>query len=162
MTEIGAEVHAKISKVLNHHHIVECGGIAYYTEFFICEIDPGRVVGVGIYHGGDAARRQHLFEFCGKGLATIIVDIKRLLTDSKHFCLMALGRETGIDKQDCVLAFDALAQKKLKGETCLHRPYGGDDAFGSDVDVEKRFKEPACGLFQSRQTPHIGIDARAT
>ena len=119
MSQITTEIHAEISQVLHHNHIIFCCQFTDNSQFFLFQTNPCRIIRIGVYDSSNFARAQHAFQFIMQSSPPISINIKFFPLHPYNAKLGFLNRKSGIDKQYFIFSGNALrTSNKRTKRTC--------------------------------------------
>ena len=95
MSQITTEIHAEISQVLHHNHIIFCCQFTDNSQFFLFQTNPCRIIRIGVYDSSNFARAQHAFQFIMQSSPPISINIKFFPLHPYNAKLGFLNRKSG-------------------------------------------------------------------
>ena len=152
-----AEVHIKVSQILQHNNIILGRKRTDDLQFFLGETHPGGVVRIGIEHGCDASRLEMPLQFGTQVFAAMIDKVNRLHLGAYNTALHLLHRETGIDEENGILLIVYLGDHHIKGKSALHRSHRRQDTLIGTVDIGKSTEKLRSPMFDLRNADDIGV-----
>ena len=135
------EVHAEISLVFQHNHIVLRSQFSDNLQLTFFQTNPCRIIRVRIYHSGNISLRQETFQFGTQRFTTEIMNVEQLPLNTQNAQLRFLYRETRINEQDLVLSRNSLGTSDKSTERSCHRTGSGQTCPRRNINIDKGFHE---------------------
>ncbi len=108
MSHIPTEIHAEISQIFHHNHLIPGCQFTDYLQLLLFQADPCRIIRIRIDDRCYIAFAQETFQFLAQGLSPIMIDIKLFPLHADDAKLGFLNRKSGINEQYLVFPRNTL------------------------------------------------------